>query len=246
MYDQQLIDQWKEEHDVVYAIDILDQNFVYRKLYRDEYSIILGMDLDDTGVENMICDTAVLWPENISFSEIEEGIGFRLSQEIMKASALMQGQADQMLQFFREDMQIRDSQVDCIIKEAFPEFDIEEIARWTIEKTMFYLSRAEYILIAIRGVPLNNIVPQLEEPQEAPPQRPMSPQERAERSALAQPEPTQEKKEPEKSNGRVELSEEELSKMLNTDLRKNTLNNFDNLPEMGWFRSGDALKGEYD
>lgn len=46
-----------------------------------------------------------------------------------------------------------DNQITCVINEAFPQFDIEEIEQWDIEKTTKYMSRAEWKLHNLRGIP---------------------------------------------------------------------------------------------
>ena len=66
-------------------------------------------------------------------------------------------QAEEIILDYREEMYMYDFQVDCIIHEAFPEFPIEEIQAWNNFKTMFYLSRAEFILKELRGVPLLSV-----------------------------------------------------------------------------------------
>lgn len=48
-----------------------------------------------------------------------------------------------------------DNQITCIINEAFPQFDIEEIENWDVERTAKYLSRAEWKLQNFRGATFN-------------------------------------------------------------------------------------------
>ena len=45
-----------------------------------------------------------------------------------------------------------DNQITCMINEAFPQFDIEEIEEWDVEKATKYLSRAEWKLHNLRGL----------------------------------------------------------------------------------------------
>ena len=46
-----------------------------------------------------------------------------------------------------------DNQITCLINEAFPNIDIEEIEKWDVDKTTKYLSRAEWKLHNLRGIP---------------------------------------------------------------------------------------------
>jgi len=52
-------------------------------------------------------------------------------------------------------MQQFDNQITCIINEAFPNFDIEEIENWDMSKTAKYLSRAEWKLNVLRQIPID-------------------------------------------------------------------------------------------
>lgn len=48
-----------------------------------------------------------------------------------------------------------DNQVTCIIHEVFPQFTLEDIENWGIEKTAKYSSRAEWVLTNLRGAVIN-------------------------------------------------------------------------------------------
>ena len=47
------------------------------------------------------------------------------------------------------------NQIPCLINEAFPNFDIEDIENWDVERTSKYLSRAEWKLQNLRGMEFN-------------------------------------------------------------------------------------------
>ena len=48
-----------------------------------------------------------------------------------------------------------DNQITCIIHEAFPNLDVEEIENWGMAKTAKYLSRAEWKLNVLRQIPVD-------------------------------------------------------------------------------------------
>ena len=50
-------------------------------------------------------------------------------------------------------MQNVDRQISCIIHEAFPEYDIEDIDNWNMLRTTDFLIRSEWILRTIQGKP---------------------------------------------------------------------------------------------
>ena len=60
-----------------------------------------------------------------------------------------------IMDYFRSEMFDFQEQVTCIINEAFPQYDIEEIENWGIERTAKYLSRAEWKLQNLRGLTMN-------------------------------------------------------------------------------------------
>ena len=45
-----------------------------------------------------------------------------------------------------------DNQIICVIHEAFPQYDIEEIEDWDVDKMTKYLTRAEWKLTNLRGL----------------------------------------------------------------------------------------------
>lgn len=60
-----------------------------------------------------------------------------------------------VIEYYRQEMYNLDNQITCIINEAFPQFDIEDIENWDVEKTAKYLSRAEWKLQNFRGFQFN-------------------------------------------------------------------------------------------
>lgn len=258
MYTPEQVEQWKEEYSDIFSVTIMDQVFVYRLITRSEYGLILDMDLSPGEHEEVICQVATLYPTDFNF-KVVAGYADSLGVLIMEGSGLMKGQAEELLEAYREIIETdSDSQADCIIHEAFPEFSIEEIPHWTIPKTMYYLSRAEWILQSLRGVPLRMDSETAPQDQQMPPEmvqqlhrQRMSPQQRAESSPLANPSAVANPPAA-RENGdtsRKELSQAEVERImseatgqridLGTDSSKEEL-----YPELGWFKSESNLKGE--
>ena len=50
-----------------------------------------------------------------------------------------------------DNMENVDKQISCVIHEAFPEYDIEDIDNWDMVRTMDFLARSEWILKNIHG-----------------------------------------------------------------------------------------------
>lgn len=151
------IRKWKKKHGDIYLIGINDkendvkQAFIYRTLGREEYKyLFLNFIQDMAQFQERVCEAATLYPKNYDFTQGYAGFPETLSNMILESSGFAEGQALQLLATYREQMYEYDFQVDCMIHEAFPEISIEEIQMWNNYKTMYYLSRAEFILSGIR------------------------------------------------------------------------------------------------
>ena len=144
----------KDKHRNVFMERIGDQVFFYRSIGRKEYRMIIeDSDLNDLQKENVMCDVCVLWPENYDWNDCDAGIPGKLVEAIRKNSFLDTVESRQnLLSYYRSEMYDLDNQITCMIHEAFPQFDIEEIEAWDVEQTTKYLSRAEWILHQLRGL----------------------------------------------------------------------------------------------
>lgn len=150
----ELFIRYQEEHRNVFMHQIENQVFIYRSLGRMEYRKILSDErFNDMEKEELICQVCTLWPEDFDFENCDAGIPTVLSKVILKNSYLDSIESRRnVLAYYREEMWDLDNQITCIINEAFPQFDIEEIESWDIEKTTKYLSRAEWKLHNLRGL----------------------------------------------------------------------------------------------
>jgi hypothetical protein len=144
----------KDQYRNVFMEKVGDQVFFYRSIGRKEYRIILeDPDMNDFQRENVICDVCVLWPQNYDWNNCDAGIPEHLVNVIRKNSFLdsVESRAN-LLSYYRAEMYDLDNQITCMINEAFPNLDIEEIEEWDVEKTTKYLSRAEWKLHNMRGL----------------------------------------------------------------------------------------------
>jgi hypothetical protein len=167
----------------VYKID--EEVFMFRPLGRSEFkSIVENTEFNDLEKEDIICQACVLWPLDYDFENGDAGTPSTLTKAILIASHLDSIESRMAVtQAARNEMFELDNQVTCIINEAFPQFDIEDIEKWDIEKTAKYLSRAEWKLQNLRGLNM--------EPAQQPQEQTQPPQQ-AEKIALRQPVKTEE------------------------------------------------------
>lgn len=145
------------KHEVIFFADIGDYNFIYRPLNRKEYrTIVLNTQLQEIEKEDEIIEATLLYPENIDLDEIEAGIPSLLYEQILDNSFLRADQILNLLNAFREELKEIDSQMTCIIAEAFPNYKIEEIEKWDMIKFCKMFTKAEYNLTTFRNLELQN------------------------------------------------------------------------------------------
>lgn len=151
-----LINDLQDEYGTIYWNTLDDQVFIYRPLGRLEYKQLLSSEVTDVEKEDVICKACLLHPENFDFDECLAGIPTELSRLILKNSFLDSLESKQLIvNYHRAEMQQFDNQITCIISEAFPSLDIEEIESWDMAKTAKYLSRAEWKLNILRQIPID-------------------------------------------------------------------------------------------
>lgn len=152
----ELIMEFKKSYRNVFVYQVDEQVFIYRTLSRKEYKDILNdKRFNDFEKEEIICDTCLLYPhpDKIDWDEIDAGVPTELMKQIRKNSYLDGKKSRQhILDYYRSEMFDLDNQIVCIINEAFPQFDIEEIEDWDVDKMTKYLTRAEWKLVNLRGL----------------------------------------------------------------------------------------------
>lgn len=154
-----LVLELQQQHRNVFIHQIDGEVFIFRTLGRGEYKeLLMDQRISDLEKEEVMCETCLLWPEQYDFQDCDAGVPATLAQAIMKNSFLDSVESRKaILNYYRDEMFDLDEQITCIINEAFPNFDIEEISHWDVEKTTKYLSRAEWKLHNLRGIPFHDI-----------------------------------------------------------------------------------------
>jgi hypothetical protein len=262
MIDINQILEWKKTYIDIFQLEILEQHFVFRAIGREEYKGIILMDLELGEFQEAICYAAVIHPKNLDYTQGIAGIAEIISEGVLDVSGLHVGQSRELLDEYRTEMFNFDYQVDVLIHEAFKEFTLEEIASWSVKKTMYYLSRAEWILTNLKGVQLQMIddVMQEEEAQQKATQNEEIYPEFAEQFAqqeahdLAGGEQLADNVfgfSPKKEANPKEdaLTEEQVMAMLSATgkpITKPSKDMNEMKPELGWFNYMDELKGEFD
>lgn len=151
------IEDLKEIHNTVYWAHINGQIYVYKPLgRRDHKEIAEDESLDTASKEDEVIKRCLLYPLDLDIDNTEAGIIAKLFSIIIDNSYLKSVETrTAVMDYFRSEMFDFQEQITCIINEAFPQFDIEEIENWGIERTAKYLSRAEWKLQNFRGATFN-------------------------------------------------------------------------------------------
>lgn len=131
--------------------------YVYKALGRRDYrTIVSNESLTIEDKKDEIIKSCVVYPEDFDLDECVAGLINILFDRIIEVSYLESEESKaSVMQYYRQDMYDLDNQITCVIHEAFPNFDIEEIENWDLERTAKYLSRAEYKLQNFRGFTFN-------------------------------------------------------------------------------------------
>ena len=140
----------------IFIQEIEGEVFIYRALGRGEYKDILDdQRFSDLDKEEIICDQCMLYPssDEYNWDDKPAGLATELLKCILTDSYLDSVERRRNLhEYYRAEMYDLENQITCIINEAFPDYDIEEIEKWDVEKTTKYLSRAEWKLQNMRGI----------------------------------------------------------------------------------------------
>lgn len=155
----ELIEQLKEKNRTVYWIHIDGQIYIYKPLGRRDFKEISENEgLSTLNKEDEVIMRTLLYPDpkNFNLDDVPAGIPNKLFTTIMENSFLSDLEARASItNYYRQEMYDLNNQIPCLINEAFPQYDIEEIENWDVERTAKYLSRAEWKLQNLRGMEFN-------------------------------------------------------------------------------------------
>lgn len=148
--------RFSDEYRNVFILQLENNVMIYRSIGRKAYKdILLNKELTDLQKEEVICRECLLYPnpDTFDWENCDAGIPTQLRKAILKNSYLESIEDRELLKkYYRSEMYDLDNQITCMINEAFPNIDIEEIENWDVEKTMKYFTRAEWKLHNLRGI----------------------------------------------------------------------------------------------
>lgn len=156
----ELIKNFLNEYDNIFFSEIDQQIFIYKPLGRKAYKdIVNNQNISDLDKEDLICEETIIWPENYNADDYDAGIPSKLYEEILVNSFLSSTEdMIHLLEACREETNQLDIQMSCIISEAFPSYDMDEIESWDMIKFCRMFSKAEWKLKNMRSLEMNEDV----------------------------------------------------------------------------------------
>lgn len=156
----ELIKDFLDEYKNIYFADINGMTFIYKPLGRKAYKEIMNNpNLTDLDREDLICMKTILYPLDYNPDDYDAGIPSQLYEKIL-VDSFLSGTDDMvvLLEACREEVEQLDIQMSCIISEAFPAYDMDDIEEWDMIKFCRMFAKAEWKLKNMRNVTLNSDV----------------------------------------------------------------------------------------
>ena len=155
--DMNLLAHYKDlysGHKILY-VRFLDNDFIFRSLTRKEYKYLLQSGLSQMDMEDSICNTACLYPEDYDFTICGfAGLNEYVANIIKDISDFSDIRS--ILNEYHKYKEMDNLETQCmdLIKAFIPEYTYEEMEEWTWEKLMQITVRAEKVA-ALRGFEWN-------------------------------------------------------------------------------------------
>lgn len=148
-----LIEETFQKYSAVFFSEIEGQLYSYRPLGRKEYKdIVTNENLDEWDKQDAIVKAALIYPTDFNLDDCPAGIPDKLCQDIIEKSCLDPESMLYLLHMNRQEAEQLGSEMACIIAEAFPNYNLDEIESWNNFKFMKVYAQAEWVLKNIRGV----------------------------------------------------------------------------------------------
>ena len=152
--DLSLLNYYKDlysGHKIIY-VRFLGEDFIFKTISRKEYKYLLQSIENKYDMQDAICDTACVFPEDYEFSSCGfAGLVEFASENIIKQSGLENIQ--DVLDEYKQYKEYTNLEIQCmdLIKAFMPEYSYEEMEEWTWGKLMYMTVRAERIA-TLKGV----------------------------------------------------------------------------------------------
>jgi hypothetical protein len=132
-------------HKIIY-VRFLDTDFIFRTLTRKEYKYILKSNSTHMDIEDAVCNTCCLYPEEYEFESCGfAGLNEYVADLLIDLSGFKNIQT--ILNEYRNVKEMNSLEMQCmdLIKAFIPEYTYEEMEEWTWDKLIHMTVRAEKI-----------------------------------------------------------------------------------------------------
>lgn len=134
-------------HKIIY-VRFLDTEFIFKTLTRKEYKYIISTNTEKMDIEDAICNTACIFPEEYDFTTCGfAGLNEYVSSIIEEQSGFTN--INFVLNEYNHYKEISNLEIQCmdLIKAFIPEYTYEEMEDWTWSKLMQMTVRAEKVAL---------------------------------------------------------------------------------------------------
>lgn len=160
--DEEIHDQltaWRNQYFAIYLSYFPEYgSIVWRGLSPAEQRNTMHSFDDDFDRAEYICRICTLDPVDVPYHHdyFPAGVPESLCAQILQESGFTADQTkfNQLTAQHDDEMAMFQHQVAPIICSAFPQYFLEDVEAWTMDRSMWYFSRALWVLKEIRGVEL--------------------------------------------------------------------------------------------
>ena len=140
-------------NDTVIHVAIAKREFVFKQISVRDYQNIKMLNLTQEEEDDAVCQCCLLYPEDYDFSNTGiGGVSTMLSGRILELSYINNN--DAVLGMYKVHRDKIDTSffdyVSLFIKAAFPEFSLNEIEQWNIDRIIKTAAKADFVMM-IKG-----------------------------------------------------------------------------------------------
>ena len=174
MIEPEKLYQLKKKHGSIFSVNLKDQQVIFRELTFDEYDKILEYknleEISSFDSEDLIINSAVVYPENFSIEKIQPGLISSLAQQIMDFSGFYSaGLAKGILETKRQKANEVRGLMKAFVLATITKYSPEDLDTMTFSQLAELVALSEKIIEIkqnINGIESTNITLQLIDPEE--------------------------------------------------------------------------------
>lgn len=136
----------------LFYVGICEKDYVFRNISKREFLEAQELAVTDYDFNEIICEIAIVYPENMSFENCIAGIPDTIAPVVIKHSDFEGNSIIHRYVQQKAKINTFEEQAMAMVKAAMPEFTYSVMEHWPLSKLIQEATRAEYILKEIKGV----------------------------------------------------------------------------------------------